>query len=218
MFKGASQERTLEASIMAIRHQLGERLPTRSLLERYRPSVEWFARRDGYEGIHGASHEARVLVWQEIISRLLIVQGVALNQEALRWAASTHDIRRLDDGYDFEHGSRSAMFVRNRLGEVVGIENLEVIAYLDEWHVPRDMKAPNMTTELSIFKDADGLDRARIGDLNPSLLRNEVSRLILVKPAEELERLSSEDFWRGRRGVFDSVMTASVQLGIVLDK
>jgi hypothetical protein len=39
---------------------------------------------------------------------------------------------------------------------------------------------PAMEPELMCIKDADGLDRVRINDLNPALLRSEPARLLVV--------------------------------------
>ena len=53
-----------------------------------------------------------------------------------------------------------------------------------------------MTPELMCIKDADGLDRVRINDLNPSFLRTETARL-LVAQAWDLYRAteSADDPW-----------------------
>ncbi|MCL5107610.1 MAG: hypothetical protein M1401_01790 [Chloroflexi bacterium] len=48
---------------------------------------------------------------------------------------------------------------------------LAKVAYCCRWHVPRDAEAPEMTPELACLKDADGLDRVRIIDLDPHQLR-----------------------------------------------
>jgi hypothetical protein len=54
-----------------------------------------------------------------------------------------------------------------------------------------------MTPELMCIKDADGLDRVRINDLNPSFLRTETARL-LVAQAWDLYRAteSADDPWK----------------------
>ena len=39
------------------------------------------------------------------------------------------------------------------------------------WHVPPDDQCPEWTPELRCLKDADGLDRVRLGDFAPSYLR-----------------------------------------------
>src|SRR5437588_1751446 len=81
-----------------VRRLLEDNLPPRSFFEPYRPLRHWFLRPDESGNIHGISHEARVLIWQEILARLLIKEGISLDQEALCWAAATHDTQRQDDG------------------------------------------------------------------------------------------------------------------------
>ena len=73
-----------------LRRLLGEDLPSRSLFQPYRPLPQWFLRPDMIGSIHGISHEARVLVWQELLARLLVRDGLLLDQEALRWAAAIY--------------------------------------------------------------------------------------------------------------------------------
>ena len=52
-------------------------------------------------------------------------------------------------------------------------------------HVPDDHLAPEMTPELACLKDADGLDRLRIGELDMRFLRTPASRS-RVKGCKEL--------------------------------
>lgn len=48
-------------------------------------------------------------------------------------------------------------------------------------HETSDRDIPVMTPELMCIKDADGLDRVRIDDLNPSFLRTETARLLAIQ-------------------------------------
>lgn len=198
----------------AIKKALGGTLPSRSLLEQYRPQREWFLRPEKMDSIHGINHEARVLVWQELLARVLIQDGESLDQEALRWAAVTHDTRRVDDGVDFPHGERAAIWVEQALSETIPDGALETVVYVNRWHVPSDSSAPRMTPELAVFKDADGLDRVRLGDLNPRYLRRERSRQLLLPLAEPLLDASEEKQAQGY-GLFDCVLAAAVELGLV---
>jgi hypothetical protein len=198
-----------------IRVLLDGDLPSWSLLERYRPQEEWFLRAETIGSIHGINHEARVLVWQELLARLLIKDGFALDQEALRWAAVTHDTQRIDDGIDFPHGRRAAAWVRQQLQHTIPAPSLETVVYLCAWHVPPDRSAPAMTPELAVFKDADGLDRVRLGDLDPRLLRSDRSKQLLLPLAEALLEASEEREVRGGSGPFECVMAAAVELGLI---
>ena len=159
-------------------------------LSPYLPREEWF--RFNPRGIHGAPHTARVLVWADTIADRLGGPG-ALRREELRWAAAVHDVGRVDDGIDRGHGLRSAAWVLDRLPserpETAGID-LAYVAELCRWHEVGDREIERLSLELVILKDADGLDRARLGDLDPNRLRLALSRA-LVRPAEELERATN---------------------------
>ena len=72
-------------------------------------------------------------------------------------------------------------------------------------HTPRRDDRPQYQhaasdVELKCLKDADGLDRVRINDLEPDLLRTEAARL-LVDQAWDLYRLtrSAKDPWAAVR-------------------
>ena len=64
-------------AIKEIKTILGNNLPLKSLFENYRPQEKWFLRPLSIKGIHGMSHETRVMIWQEILSRLLINDGAS---------------------------------------------------------------------------------------------------------------------------------------------
>ncbi len=81
---------------------------------------------------------------QELLARILLDSGTVphLDQEALRWAAVTHDIQRK---HDYEallrnnqaHGIRAAEWVRGRFPRLyphVSRETIEHIAYINYWH------------------------------------------------------------------------------------
>jgi hypothetical protein len=157
-------------------------------LAAYLPDPAWFAHDPN--GVHGVAHAARVLVWAERIADR-VAEPAAMRREELRWAAVCHDVERWDDGIDPQHGDCSAVWVlanllRVRPGLTDGVD-LGFVAELCRWHQPSDRDAARLTLELMILKDADGLDRARLGDLDPSRLRL-ASSLGLVEAAERLCR------------------------------
>jgi HD superfamily phosphodiesterase len=156
--------------------------------DEYRPSPLWFVHKPC--GIHGVSHATRTFVWANAIGTCLQRNGETLNLEAVRWAAVLHDVGRLSDGWDRGHGTRSAEWIvshRESLPDGFPDEVTEIIAYCCRWHEISDGAIPLMTLELMCIKDADGLDRVRINDLNPGYLRSEPAR-ILVDRAWELYR------------------------------
>jgi uncharacterized protein len=161
-------------------------------LESYLPEASWF--RHNPFGIHGVAHAARVLVWTDWLARA-IGGPSALAIEELRWAAACHDVGRENDGVDAEHPIRSAEWVRQNLVRVrpeVGVAvDVDLVAELCRWHTERDRAIPALSLELLILKDADALDRARLGDLDERRLRLACSR-DLVEPAEVLYNRTGE--------------------------
>ncbi|QBD76000.1 hypothetical protein EPA93_08270 [Ktedonosporobacter rubrisoli] len=209
--RSISQDEALDE----VKRLLGENLPTSSLFAAYKPLRDWFARPAEIANIHGIAHEARVMIWQEILARLLIKEGVSLDQEALRWAAATHDLQRLDDGSDFPHGKRAAAWVERNLKQRLPEATLKMVMYLDTWHVPADVHAPAMTPELAVFKDADSLDRVRIYDLDPQYLRWDYSKNLLQYLAQALFMESEARRQPGEVDLFEVVIEAAVALGLV---
>ncbi len=156
-----------------LRHNpLNERFPNESFFERYEPKPEWFQMSP--TGIHGIGHETRVLILAELLGRARQHKEI-IEPEILRWAAITHDTQRTNDGIDSQHGERAAIWVSNNFPH---LEQIDGIAYVNRWHVPDDQFAPKMTPELKVFKDADGLDRWRLGDLCTDFLRTEEAKEI----------------------------------------
>ena len=129
----------------------------------------------------------------------------------VRWAAATHDVGRIDDGIDLEHGKRSAQWIRKNLNDQMTPELLDMVTYIVHWHVPHDSEAPVMTTELKVLKDADGLDRVRLGDLDTRYLRTDASKG-LVGLADDLYQayLDNRD-----DNAFNSVLRAAQTIGVV---
>lgn len=207
----------MSEAVEAIRSVLGGNLPSRSLLEQYRPHNKWFLKPEKIGSIHGINHEARVLVWQELLARLLLKDGKPLDQEALRWAAATHDTQRVDDGVDPQHGERAATWVQQQLQDTIPTNSLETVIYLNRWHVPPDSRAPHMTPHLAVFKDADGLDRVRIFDLDPRYLRWDCSKELLLPMANALLS-ASEKKQREGYALFDCVLAAAIDLGLIIDE
>lgn len=179
---------------------------TDELFAKYRPQRKWFIHDS--DGIHGMAHEMRVLVLSEIIGECLRQNGEQVDQESLRWAAITHDTQRYDDGSDGAHGRRAAAWVREAL---IGDYSIDDVSYLNQWHVPDDSFAPKMTMELKVLKDADGLDRWRVGVPDMKYIR--------TAPALEMFDLSRQFYEASLRlgqnhDPVSSVIEAARQLGL----
>ena len=157
---------------------------------------------------------ARVLILQELIAGQLEQEGLKLDRDALRYAAMAHDVGRLDDGKDLEHGTRSAQWIKENLSNKMSPETLDIATYIVHWHVPSDSDAPVMTDELKVLKDADGLDRVRLGDLDPNYLRTEPAKKLL-KVAERLYDLSVTSENTDESNSFSAVLNAAERIGII---
>ena len=161
------------------------------------PDPVWFVRASGYDAsgsIHGMNHTRRVVVHAEGIAR---AEGFApWEAQALLHAARWHDIGRTHDGVDYYHGAKSAGKVL-ALGLHWGLEPQVYEAALaavthhsgSEEHGERAManleffqaggggfRLQRVPVEgaMRVFralKDADALDRVRLGDLDTSYLR-----------------------------------------------
>jgi hypothetical protein len=118
--------------------------------------------------LHGLGHTARVMAWACVLTR-----GTEWFEPVV-WAAACHDLRRRDDGLDPHHGFRAGAWVRRKLPGLLHRppDGLELIARACDWHVCPDTKADWDHPVLWLLKDADGLDRARLYDLDPSFLRH----------------------------------------------
>ena len=180
------------------------------LLRDFEPQESWLAH-DSH--IHGVGHLSRVFVLQELICNLLEEQGTAVNREATRLAAMAHDVGRIDDGLDLDHGWRSAAWIKDNLHHRMTPELMDIVTYIVHWHVPPDDEAPEMTVELRVLKDADGLDRVRLGDLNPSYLRTDAARE-LIETARKLHEISLFNAAERRKETFADVLQAVRELGL----
>ena len=131
--------------------------------------------------IHGLGHIERTLC-----HGAMCAMDERLNQadtELLLDACSYHDIGRSRDSLDFEHGSVAARFI----GLVTGWtgEDLLILKAAVEAHSRKEKDLPEVLNRYApqdlerakriaqLLKDADGLDRVRICDLNVNFLRRE---------------------------------------------
>lgn len=134
--------------------------------------------------IHATSHCERVLLYA------LLVGAKILGQEdkslvSLAHAAIFHDTRRLHDGRDTGHGARAAAYYTEFCNGRDDIKYCPIAACLMKYHDIEDAKgeaaiaqefpdcAERVILLYRIFKDADALDRWRLGrfGLDPRYLR-----------------------------------------------
>lgn len=161
-------------------------------LDQYIPERAWFDRQAqrAFTGTHGIGHITRVLVWSEQIAERF---RAPLRREELLWAAGLHDIKRWDDGIDRDHGARAAAWVRQSFAsvrpDVAESLDIEFIAVLCRDHQRSDHLIADWTDELRVLKDADGLERVRIHDLDPRRLRlHDISPALEPRAWDLMER------------------------------
>ena len=192
--------------------------PTVSELTPFQTQEEWLASANAPMGSdHSTDHPARVLIWQEFITRYHVLHGEEIpldSRNALRWFAAIHDSQRFDDDYDLQHGERAAVFAQTRLGHLMTATTLAETMYLCRAHVPHDHHQPRLTRNARRGKDADLLDRGRgCNDLRREFIREPITHL-LIHHARQLHDLSlqidSGDHFR-------NVMLAAVHLGYVVN-
>ncbi|CAM4017142.1 HD domain-containing protein [Lederbergia lenta] len=160
-------------------------------VEFWLPESEW----------HTKSHCARVL-----LLALLIAHRKNLSEEekdALAMAAVFHDSRRLDDGIDRGHGSRAAEYYKDycRNHDLSYDEQTYYITYYHDQDDSLGLSEIKKSSSLDeravllyqIFKDADALDRFRLGPdaLDVQFLRTEEAQQ-LVDFAKDLLCRSNE--------------------------
>ena len=140
-------------------------------------------------GVHGIYHVHRVLyLADKIVEYYNLTES---EQEILGLACCYHDIGRVHDWEDDSHGRLSCeKIVQLRLLDEQGLKEIEkeLIMKLITYHCLADDKFVGSDREMLLFrilKDADGLDRVRIFDLDSAYLRLDISHK-LVKVAWDL--------------------------------
>ena len=146
--------------------------------------------------LHGINHIIRVLFNAYAIITLENVNDE--DKKIIIEAAKLHDIGRISDGEDEEHGLQGSMKARNILeNKGFSAEEIDKICFIIEEHsLPKSKnnedieKLPEEIKQkyrycLNLLKDADKLDRVRIGDLNPQRLSTESAKR-LVQVAEDI--------------------------------
>ena len=139
------------------------------------PSPQLFSHRST---LHGQSHVARVMV-----HAFRLIEATGWREEAPRlWSAVyLHDLARTHDGVCYRHGGDAmkkfetlphlrALFAR---GGVLESDYPLIHTAVVHHSLPKELDGDHPHWRLtSLLKDADGLDRVRLGDLDRRYLRN----------------------------------------------
>jgi hypothetical protein len=134
--------------------------------------------------LHGISHTLRVMLHTRLITTSFQSPGWFLNaspeditlagRAAFR-AAMIHDMARKHDNEDFVHGADAAVEKYHLLSDRYEIltEESQAIHIACMRHSITDVSFKPTVNHLAtaILKDADALDRIRLGDLDPKRLR-----------------------------------------------
>ena len=131
---------------------------------------------------HGQKHVARVFVHA---LRLIDATGFVEERPRLWACVYLHDLARRHDGREPDHGQRSwteygcrwdlrRLFARGGVVEA----DYDAIRFAVAQHSlgPDPPRTAIHWRLVSLLKDADALDRVRIGDLDPRYLRNPAAR------------------------------------------
>ena len=125
---------------------------------KYIPKRNYFLNADLYDTTHGIRHILRVMIYAYIIA-LQYKQDPVPAIIAAAW----HDLRRLDDFSDKEHGERGFIFFKqhaNSFSNILTLEQIEFVAEAIRYHDHNGYKSDNIY--LNILKTADALDRYRL--------------------------------------------------------
>jgi hypothetical protein len=149
------------------------------------------------EGIHGVSHTRRVLLLSLILSGMENL--TESDRDLLCQVAIFHDIGRTNDNFDPEHGRQSYQKIQhNNLFKAEG-QKQEMLRFIIENHCISDVQARHLLNNYQVndrehlfnlyqvFKDADGLDRIRINDLDIKQLRTPSAHKLLLVARELLD-------------------------------
>ena len=135
--------------------------------------------------VHGQAHVARVLVHA---LRLVAATG-AVRETTRLWAAVyLHDIARRHDGGCKRHGADAwarvaelpdvrALFLR---GGVRAEDDPAIRAAVTRHCDGEPRRGEPHYRLMALLKDADGLDRVRLGDLEPEWLRHDEARTMVA--------------------------------------
>lgn len=148
--------------------------------------------------IHGKEHEARVLLLSLIISEMLNLPSS--DRKVLALASIYHDTQRTHDWVEPKHGKASREYYHN------SVSNPDpLVEFLCEYHCLPDKKgyeeikrnrklSKNRERAIKlykVFKDADGLDRVRLGNIRKEMDLNQY-RLPITRELTLVARICME--------------------------
>lgn len=130
-----------------------------NLIKKYTPSCDWFLNIDRFNSIHGVRHSIRVAAYSLKLKKEINITLII--------AAMLHDIRRINDKTDQDHGKRSAAWFLDNMSEItkkfrIKLNNYDIKEIYDMilYHDSQadDIKN-NIFNHIDTLKTADALDR-----------------------------------------------------------
>lgn len=140
-------------------------------VEPYLPHEEWYLAQEHSQSIHGVRHLSRVVLNATVLTQ---IEGLDERERRIVCIASgMHDIGRLDDRTDPDHGLRSGLWLEEnrdifeRRGIELSDKDVEEIKTICTYHeynyedIPEEVKE-NYGRNLDVLMHADMLDRYRL--------------------------------------------------------
>lgn len=172
--------------------------------------------------IHAKPHCERVLLYALIMGKKIFGDDRdALT--ALAHASIFHDTRRQDDYLDTGHGARAAVYYRQFCEQHPEMHYYPEAAYLMRYHDLNDNKgreaiirdfgndAQRVLKLYDIFKDADALDRWRLGrhGLDPKYLRTPEAKSLIRYARHIVDETMPKDLLQEIETEVDRLMKAN---------
>lgn len=139
--------------------------------------------RPKHEPIHGIGHIYRTMIGCAMLGVMLQKPREALLAFC---GAYIHDLARRDDGVEYMHGSDATRYKFPLLAALwdkysLSEKEREWVCHAVSQHSTKEWMTvgDDGYDVMAILKDADALDRCRIGDLNPAMLRYAESRELI---------------------------------------
>lgn len=133
-----------------------------------------------WRGIHGANHWARVRT-----NGLTIAESNGANKRVVEYFSFLHDVCRLTEGRDHDHGPRAVVFARSLRKHFIELsdDEFELLESAIEGHTHQTIHH-NLT--VNTCWDADRLDLPRVGITpDPSRLCTDVGRQLATLRARD---------------------------------
>jgi uncharacterized protein len=131
--------------------------------------------------VHGPEH------WRRVERNgLLLATRTGANLTIVRLFSLFHDSRRMNDGWDPEHGARGAEFAASLRGKSFHLadEEIELLRYACIWHT--DGVSHDNATVATCW-DADRLDLGRVGVIpDPTRMCTDFGREVAAAGSVEL--------------------------------